>query len=1049
MITTYIENINRRFKTGISTEHTFRGDLQTLVEKAGDNVLATNEPERIKCGAPDFIITKKGIPIGYIEAKDIGISLEKMEKTDQIKRYRESLGNLIVTDYLDFRLYRSGEFRLSVSLAKMQDKQIVPITKNYRDFENLLYDFLAYIGQTIASPEKLSEMMAGKARMLQGILEKALVSDEESEQNSTLKDHMNAFRKILIHDIHPSDFADIYAQTLTYGMFAARLHDTDLEDFSRQKAAELIPKSNPFLRHLFTYIAGPNIDERIRWVVDDLADIFRACDIHSIRNKFDESEDRNDPVIHFYETFLSKYSPKLRKSRGVWYTPEPVVKFIVRAVDDILQNEFDLPMGLADTSKTSVILSDHKSQKKEIHKVQILDPAAGTGTFLVEVIKKIHKKFKGQEGMWSRYVETDLIPRLSGFEILMASYAIAHLKMELVLEKTGYKSKNPDRLRIFLTNSLEEVNSYTGTLFERWLSREGEEANFIKQDMPIMVVIGNPPYANFGQMNQGKWIRGLVADYKKGLGEKKINLDDDYIKFIRYAHHHIEKNGQGIVAMITNNSFLDGITHRQMRKSLLETFDKIYIIDLHGNAKKKEVCPDGSADRNVFDIMQGVSINIFVKTGKKQNGFTEVFHYDLQGKRECKYETLNKNSLKTFGWNKPAYKEPYFFFVPKDFVSNDEYKNGFKTDALFQKYVSGFQTKRDKISIHFSEEELMKIKDIFLHFSVSEIRSILSLPEDGRDWTIEWAKNDLNRNKHRIVKILYRPFDERFTFCTGKSKGFIAYPRGEMFTHLNNKDNFSILMCRQQSSSDFRHIFITRLVSDMCNISSQTKETGYIFPLYLYPETNGQQNIAGRQKRTPNLNMELVAKIAEKIRLHFTPEKEDSKSAFAPIDILDYIYAVLHSPSYRETYREFLKIDFPRVPYPGDAKTFWKLVKFGEKFRTIHLLENPKAEQYITTYPQDGDNVITRKIAKKDFEITDKKFKTGRVWINEIQYFDNVPETAWEFYIGGYQPAQKWLRDRQGRELKISDILHYQKMIAALMETDNIMKKIDKIWKPE
>ncbi len=1055
MIDTYLENTNRRFETGISTEHTFRGDLQPLVEKMGNSVLATNEPERIKCGAPDFIITRKGIPIGYIEAKDIGTSLEKMEKTDQIKRYRASLGNLIVTDYLEFRLYRNGEFKISVSIAnvsasKTGKKQIIPITENYRNFENLIYDFLAYTGQTVTSPEKLSEMMAGKARMLQGILEKALVSDEESEQNSTLRDHMTAFRKILIHDINPSDFADIYAQTITYGMFAARLHDTSLEDFSRQKAAELIPKSNPFLRHLFTYIAGPNIDGRIQWVVDDLADIFRACDILKISNRFDESEDKNDPVIHFYETFLSKYNPKLRKSRGVWYTPEPVVKFIVRAVDDILQSEFGLAMGLADTSKTSVNLSNPEAQKKEVHRVQILDPAAGTGTFLVGVIKKIHEKFRGQEGIWSRYVETDLIPRLNGFEILMASYAMAHLKIELLLAKTGYKPKNPDRLRVFLTNSLEEVSPYTGTLFERWLSREAGEANFIKQNMPVMVVIGNPPYANFGQMNQGEWIRGLLADYKKNLDEKKINLDDDYIKFIRYAQNHIEKSGHGIVAMITNNSFLDGITHRQMRRYLLETFDKIYILDLHGNAKKKEVCPDGSADQNVFDIMQGVSINIFVKTGKKkQNESGEVFHYGLQGKREFKYETLNKNSLKSFTWNKLIYKDPYFFFVPKDFVLDNEYKKCFKTDELIQEYVSGFQTKRDKIAINFSENELMKIKAVFSDFSVSEIRNILSLPEDGRDWTIEWAKNDLNMNKPGTVKIMYRPFDERFTFCTGKSKGFIAYPRNEMFTHLNNKDNFSIITCRQQSSSDFRHIFISRLVSDMCSISSQTKETGYIFPLYLYPETKGQQNIDEKQERIPNLNMKIVAQIAEKIRLRFTPEKENAKGTFAPIDILDYIYAVLHSPTYRETYKEFLKIDFPSIPYPNDAKIFWKLVKFGSELRTLHLLENPKVEQCITTYPQYGYNIITHKIAKKDFEITDRKKQTGRVWINDTQYFEGIPIFAWEFYIGGYQPAQKWLKDRHGRELKISDILHYQKIIAALMETDSIMKKINNIWKPE
>lgn len=509
----------------------------------------------------------------------------------------------------------------------------MPLPDSFESFKNLITDFYTHIGQSITSPSKLAEMMAGKAKMMQVVIEKAVTGDEENEQDSTLKDQMLAFKQILIHDIKPSEFADIYAQTIAYGMFAARLHDKTLDDFSRQEAAELIPKSNPFLRSLFSYIAGPDIDDRILWIVDALADIFRAVDLTSIMSNFGSSTQMTDPVIHFYETFLSQYNPKLRKSRGVWYTPEPVVNFIVRAVDDILKTEFDLPQGLADTSKIQIKEQGVAKGKarKEVHKVQILDPATGTGTFLAEVVKHIYKKFQGQQGIWSNYIEDHLIPRLNGFEILMASYAMAHLKLDLLLSESGYKPKKQNRFRVFLTNSLEESHPDTGNLFTTWLSKEATEANLVKRDTPVMCVIGNPPYS-VSSSNKGEWIQNLIKDYKKDLNERKINLDDDYIKFIRYSQYFIDKTGQGIVAMITNNSFIDGITHRQMRKSLLETFDKIYILDLHGNAKLKEICPDGSVDQNVFDIMQGVSINLFVKTGnKKKKDVGQYLSFGLMG----------------------------------------------------------------------------------------------------------------------------------------------------------------------------------------------------------------------------------------------------------------------------------------------------------------------------------------------------------------------------------------------------------------------------------
>ncbi len=1036
MIAQYIKNINERYKAGNATEHTFRGDLQQLIENICPEVKATNEPKRQECGAPDYIITKKNIPVGFIEAKDIGSpDLDGLKQNkEQFDRYKATNDPYIFTDYLHFIFYVENKRVASVRIGKITDKGIKPLNDNFDGFTDLLKNFCSQVTQIIRSSKKLAEMMAAKAKLLSDVIEKSLTSDENNYQDSTLKDQMLAFKEVLIHDITPKGFADVYAQTIAYGMFAARLNDPTLENFTRQEAAELIPKSNPFLRRLFSYIAGVDIDDRILWIVDSLADLFLHCDVKEILMDYGKATQMEDPIIHFYETFLSEYDSKLRKARGVWYTPQPVVSFIVRAVDDILKTEFGLPKGLADNSKTKIKV-DYQGKKieQEVHKVQILDPATGTGTFLAEVVRHVHKQYANQQGIWSNYVEEHLIPRLNGFELLMASYAMAHLKLEILLRETGYNPTKNQRLRVYLTNSLEEHHQDTGTLFASWLSTEANEANQIKRDTPVMCVIGNPPYA-ISSTNKNEWIQNLIAVYKKDLNERKINLDDDYIKFIRYGQYYIDKNGSGILAYISNNSFIDGITHRQMRKNLLESFDKIYILNLHGNAKKKEVCPDGSADQNVFDIMQGVSINIFVKTSNKEKTeLGQVFHTNLQGKREFKYETLNANFFKALDWKKLEFTKPNFFFVPKNFDEILEYEKGLKVDILFKTFNTGIQTKRDKVTIHFNLEDAKNTSDFFKTNEINEIRKIYELPEDGRDWTIKDAKNDLLISDVKFLNILYRPFDFRKILYTGKTKGIVAYPRHSTSKHLLSENNISLITIRINGENEQ---FVCLLTKYLIEKGSLAKGNYSFFPLYLYPETNAQQTIYQSTERTPNLNPEIVNQIAAGLNLTFTSEKEDTTGTFAPIDILDYIYAVLHSPTYRETYKEFLKIDFPRVPYPNDQTTFWELVKLGCELRQIHLLESPVVEQYITEYPVEGDNVVTKPV-----------FKDGRVYINNTQYFDNVPDVAINFYIGGYQPAQKWLKDRKDRKLNFDDILHYQKIIVALTETDRIMKEIDEIIK--
>ena len=1049
-----------------ATEHTHRPTLQSLLKNLLNDVDVTNEPKQIECGAPDFVLTRNKIPLGYIETKDIGKNLDDLAYKEQLGRYTKSLDNLIFTDYLEFRLFRDGKQVSCARIGEVSGNQIKQKPDNFDAFTNMLKAFAGYQGQTITSANDLAKRMAHKARMLAAVIGKALLEKDNAtgevrDANNTLQNQLNAFRKYLISEIDAAEFADIYAQTVAYGMFAARLHDDSPDTFSRQEAAGLIPTSNPFLRKFFQYIAGYDLDERIRWIVDDLADVFRAADVGELMKGYGKATQRNDPFLHFYETFLGEYDPKKRKVRGVYYTPEPVVNFIVRAVDEILRTEFGLTDGLADIGKATVEIDGQPSTdkrkkgkiekyKKEVHKVQILDPAIGTGTFLAAIVQQIYDKYLiKHKGIWADYVKNDLIPRLNGFEVLMAPYAMAHTKLEMVLRETGCKSGN-DRLRIFLTNSLEEHHPDTGTLFAEWLSEEAEEANFIKRDTPVMVVIGNPPYSG-ESANKGKWITDLLKDYKQEPGGGKLQernskwINDDYVKFIRYGQHYIDRTGEGVLAYINNHSFLDNPTFRGMRWSLLQSFDKIYIIDLHGNSKKKETAPDGSADKNVFDIQQGVSINLFIKTGKKKAGeLAQVFHHDLYGARSSKYEFLWNNNFGQVDFQELKPTAPQYFFVPRDYQQQAEYDKGFSVNDLFQINGTGIVTKRDKLSIHFSKDKALQAAKDILEMDKNKFYSKYNLPDDVRDWRYEWAKNDISQfgiNDELVQSINYRPFDLRKIVYTGRTRGFIGWPVVRVMRHFLADDNVGLTIGRQgQVAGDIPWClaFITKNITDF---NLYYRGGCVVIPLYIYPETK-QPTLDKNQNREPNLNTEIVKTIATKLGIPFTPEKkQNDNKTFAPIDLLDYIYAVLHSPSYREHYKEFLKSDFPRVPYPDNKKQFRKLVALGGELRTLHLLESPTLATLITAYPETGDNTIT----KPEYKITDTKKRLGKVHINKTQYFTDVPETAWNFYIGGYQPAQKWLKDRKNRLLTYSDITHYQKIIVSLTETDRLMGEIDEV----
>ncbi len=1087
-IPTYLAALDRQYRTGIAREHAYRGDLQQLLTTLCPGVLVTNEPARIACGAPDYILTKKDIPVGYVEAKDIGIDLGHKSLKEQFDRYRGSLDNLIITDYLEFRFFRNGDSTTSIRIGEVVGGKIKALPGEFEKFTALISDFAAWQGQSISSAKKLAAMMAGKSRLLADVIEAAVSSDEQHQDNTNLKEQLDAFKNILIHDIDPRAFADLYAQTIAYGMFAARLHDPTPESFSRMEAATLIPKSNPFLRKLFQSISGYDLDSRIVWIVDALADIFRATDIDKLLKGFGKGSGREDAFMHFYEDYLAQYDPKLRKSRGVWYTPDAVVRFIVRAVDDILKTEFGLPEGLAHAGKVKIqrkvtTQGLHGNAKvkdvmveENVHRVQVLDPATGTGTFLAEVVRQVHTKFKGQEGMWPQYVEQHLIPRLNGFELLMASYAMAHLKMDLVLRDTGYDMGLPhgtpnartgsrttdnrqqtaeqQRLRVFLTNSLEEAHPDTGTLFASWLSQEANEANAVKRDTPVMVVLGNPPYSGIST-NKGEWISGLIEDYKyvdgEHFGERKHWLQDDYVKFIRFGEHFIEKTGEGVLAYINNHSFLDNPTFRGMRWHLLKTFDKIYVIDLHGNAKKKETTPDGSKDENVFDIQQGVSVNLFVRTAAKKKGqLAQVLLADLWGEREVKYSALKDTSLTSIDFKTSNYAAPSYYFQLVDDDASKEYGQAFSIQDLFPSASVGFVTGKDGVTIGFDSTEVATNMDFIKSNDDHAIRVRFDLKEkDARDWTVPTAKRDVmdNYSPEKIVTCTYRPFDDRKTFYSGNSRGIYASPQKKVLRHLIQGPNAGLILGRQGQvvgSMEWNLAFVTKQLTDFNMFYRGGVLTS---PLYLYPETT-KQTSALNQGVQPNLDAKLAEQMAKGLGLTYRFEANDlwahgKGKDLTPLDVLDYCYAVLHSPAYRAKYKEFLKSDFPRIPFPTDSKKFRALVQLGAKLRQLHLLEWPGIDSYITQYPVGGSNEVSRKMTAKNigFEATTKGL--GRVWINDTQYFDGVPEVAWNFYIGGYQPAQKWLKDRHGRVLTFDDIRHYQRMIVALTETGKVMEEVD------
>ncbi|MFA5804354.1 MAG: type ISP restriction/modification enzyme [Melioribacteraceae bacterium] len=1028
MISSYLKKLRDQYSTDDSTENSFYKFLDHLLVQYSEDrrkkkIHVTILPKQTEAGNPDFKITDGHHRIiGYIEAKTIGVDLDKIEDSEQLQRYIKTFPNVILTNFTDFRFYRDGKLFDKISIARsMVIKKLgtIPAVENEEKFFLLLERFLSYSIPKSFTAKTLATELAKRTRFLKD----QVIAEELRNGDKNLIGFHNAFKEFLIAGIDEEEFADLYAQTITYGLFAARLRAD--KTFNRRLAFDYIPKTIGILRDIFRFISSSDLPEQMQSIVDDIADILDVADTKKILEEYFVQGKGSDPVLHFYETFLEVYDPATREKRGVYYTPEPVVSFIVRSLHIILKEKFGMDNGLGNKDVT------------------LLDPAGGTLSFLAAAIQLIVKEMEERFGrsIVRPFIKENILENYYAFELMMAPYAIGHMKMAFLLEELGYKMNDNERVKYYLTNTLdmqELEESKFPTMSS--LSHESHEAGKIKKQEPILVILGNPPYSGHSS-NTGDWISKEIKAYHevdgKPLGEKNPKwLQDDYVKFIRFAQWKIDQAGSGVIGFITNHSYLDNPTFRGMRQSLMNSFDEIYILDLHGNSLKKEKAPDGSKDENVFDIQQGVAIAFFIKN-KKEYKSNKVFHSEIYGLREKKYNWLFKNDINTVKWKKAVPIPQFYLFQPTNNKLLEHYGSFAKITEILPESNNGLFTARDELTIHYNLESAWNTTKTFARLDVELARQTYHLRKDVRDWKIEYAQADLKESgleKENIKSILYRPFDIRFTYYTGKSRGFHCMPRREIMRHMLNK-NIALCVGRQASaigSDNYDIVFISENIVDL-NLFRRGGEL--VFPLYIYPAPEQKKKGSFTQMiifepevkyggKEPNISPEIFELLRKNFKRGSTPEQ-----------IFYYIYAILFSNTYRKKYAEFLKIDFPRVPFTKDYKLFIKLGKLGEHLAELHLLKSKDLEKQIRKLNGDGAN----KIEKLSYE-------NEKVWINTEQYFNNIKEEVWKYQIGGYQVCDKWLKDRKGRVLSSEEIQIYCKIITALSKTIEIQKEIDELY---
>ena len=1047
----YVASLNAELGTGQAGEHSYRPAFKTMIEAvSGGRVSALNEPLHIPAGQPDFIVQDGAGPVGYVECKDIDVNLNREEKSEQLQRYRSGLSNLILTDYLEFRWYVDGVFRRTVRLGEVdQGGRIRLVAGGLEDIELLLGEFLSSGAATVGTSEELAQALARKARILRHTIARIL---DQNPTEGRVAGLLNAYRQHLVAEFNREDFADMYAQTAAYGLFAARQRHNLPGQFTRSSA--MFSDTTPFIGDLLDHVAGRNMPDEAAWIANDIALLLERANMAEIMRDFGRQTAQQDPIIHFYEDFLAAYDPGLREKRGVYYTPEPVVSYIVRSIDSLLKDRFGITDGLANTQRIDVAEGGDAIRP---HRVTILDPAAGTGTFLRTVVRTIRQTLKenGMGGAWPSYVTEELLPRLNGFELLMAPYTICHLGLAMAIAETddvddadGTVSFNA-RINVVLTNTLEQAREEVpalSTLGEESLQQESRRADAIKRDQPVMVVLGNPPYSGHSA-NHGEWIRGLIESYKEGFPELRKPaqakwLSDDYVKFIRFAQWRIEQTGEGILGFITNHSYLDNPTFRGMRHSLMETFDEIYLLDLHGNALKRERDPAGGNDENVFDIRQGVAIALFVKHANSPLGLAKIRHADLWGERgeiakaDGKYGWLEEHDVSDTTWQTLTPKSPQYFFIPRDEELEEEYAKGWPIPAIFSPNgdpAPGIVTTQDQFAISWSSEEAaQKVETLLMTSTEAEARSIWRLCSQNQ-WQYEQAKRDLADGSWRsqITSVLYRPFDTRVTVY---DSNVAVHRRDRVMRHMLAAQNTGLCIGRAGAVTGSPQWDVVLATNSPTDLNLFRRGGNNLFPLYLYPTEDEAQDGIGRR---PNLADEFTARVEAQTELAFNPDGPgDLKSTVGPEDIFHYIYAVLHSPEYRRRYADFLKSDFPRISITKNLELFLRLVELGRHVTALHLVEEHGTER--PDYPMRGSD----KVDSVRF-FPERDGVTGRVVINHDQYFNGVSVDTWNLTIGGYRPAEKWLKDRKGRSLSYDDIKHYVDLCAALTETRRAMTDID------
>ncbi len=1034
LLTDYFKALADVASQGDATEESFYSCLETLFQQFAastgrSEVHVTTLPKKTEAGNPDFRVWNgHDRIIGYMEAKRPSAeSLDYFEATEQLQRYLGTFPNLILTNFFEFRLYRNGQLLGSpVTAARPRVLQlgVVPPVEKGDELLNLLEQFFSFSLPRTFTAESLAIELAKRTRFLRDVVADELREEKAKEQGDLLGFY-EGFQKYLIANLTLEDFADIYAQTTTYGLFAARTRTRD--GFNRRIAFDNIPRTIGILRDVFRFISLGDLPRQLEWVVDDISEVLAVADAGGILDHFYHEGKGSDPIVHFYETFLAVYDPEERERRGVYYTPEPVVSYIVRSLHRLLKKKFGRPDGLASEGVT------------------LLDPAAGTMTFVARACQEAVREFEGKYGTGGReeFIRQHILRNYYAFELMMAPYAVGHLKMSFFLEELGHRLGDDERFQFYLTNTLQmEELEQTHLPGMASLSQESHLAGEVKKQRPILVILGNPPYSGHSS-NRGPWILKLIADYKrldgKPLGERNPKwLQDDYVKFLRFAQWKIEQTGQGLVGMITNHSYLDNPTFRGMRQSLMRTFDEIYLLDLHGNSLKRETAPDGSKDENVFDIRQGVAIAFFIKykpcEGSEPSQGCSVYHADLWGLREDKYGWLLSHDVATTDWQEIHPRSEFYLFVPRDEGDLERYNSFVRVLEIFPVNSVGIVTSRDQFVIDFNQEELKRRIRMFRDVSMPDevLQEAFGL-KDKSGWTLAEKRKKVQQDKaweNKVVRYLYRPFDTRWIFYHPDA---IERGREEVMQHMMH-ENVALMTCRQLSQSAWTHAMVSNQITDDCMVSNRTRERGYLMPLYLYPDIHKKDLFSGLEpgrERKPNLNPKVIAALQAAYGQEPTPE-----------GIFNYVYAVLYAPAYREKYAAFLKTDFPRLPFAANFERFQALAALGKRLVDLHLLRSEELDPPAAHFEGKGDGHV----ARTQSQGLRYEPKEERVYINKTQYFAPVPLELWEYQIGGYQVLEKWLKDRQDRPLLLEEIKTYCRVVTAIQRTIALQEEIDALY---